>query len=236
MVKPLNNLNNLKRGSIRGVYKQWIYTSPLEYHKACDYLQKINFSIQDLNGEIECLNTITAKEIVYTISLVDWIIEAYRAIEKAVVVEIIKNFSYSKQSELEQATDFLKALRSYIVAHPLSTNRHKKFGFDGNFICIDIYSGKEATFKLLLGHKEYFYHLDYDGLKEKTYDESDNFFMCSYPQNDNGIKPLKRIGSKVELIYRVAELYIEALYEMDKYLSKRKKADLEDKIKQGGKN
>ena len=236
MIQPLDNLNNLKRGSVCGVYKRWIYQSSLDYNRVCDYLQKINYSIQDLNKEIGCLNAITAKEIIYTISLVDWIIEAYDEIKKRIKAEPIKDFIFSKQKEFEQATEYLKALRSYIVAHPLTTNRHKKFGLDGNFICIDISSNLGLLAMLLDNHREYFYHLDYEGIHEKTYDKSDNFYMRSYSKKDDEMQFSRNIGSKVELIYRVAELYIEALYELDKYLSKQKKANFESKIKQGGKN
>ena len=34
--------------------------------------------------------------------------------------------------------DYIKALRSFVVAHPLSTSRHSKYGLDGNYICVDI--------------------------------------------------------------------------------------------------
>lgn len=223
MIDTIRNLNDIRRGDKLGIFKRWIYKIPLDYHKVCDYLQKIHYSIQDLNSEIECLNNITAKEIIYIISLVDWVIESYNATIKAIKKEVIKGFTYSKQNELEKAEAYLKALRSFVVAHPLSTDRHKKFGFDGNFICIDICSSVGPLFALLNNHMEYFYHLDYDGLKEKTFDETDNIYLRSYSEKDDGMKFSRDIGSKVELIYKVAELYIDALYELDKYLAKQKK-------------
>lgn len=225
MIYKISNLNDIRRGNILGIFKRWIYKTPLDYHKTCDYLQKINYSIQDLNSEIECLSNITAKEIIYTISLVDWIIESYNETIKAIKIEVINGFAYSKQEELKKANAYLKALRSFVVAHPLSTDRHKEFGFDGNFICIDISSGNDPLFDLLHNHLEFFYHLDYDGMKEKAIDKSDNFYLRSYSEKDDGAKFSREIGSKVELIYRVAELYVDALYELDKYLSKQKKAN-----------
>lgn len=223
MIDKIRNLNDIRRGDKLGIYKKWIYKTSLDYHKVCDYLQKINYSIQDLNSEIECLSNITAKEIIYTISLVDWVIESYNATIKAIQTEVIKGFTYSKQDELEKARSYLKALRSFVVAHPLSTNRHKDFGFDGNFICIDISSGNGPLFDLLQNHLEYFYHLDYDGMKEKIIDKSDDFYLRSYSEKDDNMKFSREIGSKVELIYKVVELYVDALYELDKYLSKQKK-------------
>lgn len=236
MIQPIKNINNLKTGNNCGIYKQWIYKTSLDYHKACDYVKKISYSIQDLNREIDCLNDITAKELIYIISLVDWIKEAFGAIKRAIADEIIKDFTFTKQDELDYVTEYLKAVHSFIVAHPLTTDRHKKFGLDGNFICLDISSNLGHSAILLVNHMEYFYHLDFNGLKEKTYDESDNFYMISYSQKDDGMRYQRIIGSKVELIYKVAELYIEALYELDKYLSKQKRADFEGKIKRGGKS
>lgn len=225
MLNIIRNLNDIRRSDKLGIFKRWIYKTPLEYHKVCDFLQKINYSIQDLNSEIDCLNKLTAKEIIYIISLVDWIVESYNATIKAIKIEVIKGYVYSKQEELKKARAYLKALRSFVVAHPLSTNQHKDFGFDGNFICIDISAGNTRLFTLLHEHLEYFYHLDYDGMKEKTIDKSDNFYLRSYSEKDDGAKFSREIGSKVELIYRVAELYVDALYELDKYLSKQKKAN-----------
>lgn len=223
MIDKIRNLNDLRRGDVCGLYKRWIYKTPNTYHKVCDYLQKINYSIQDLNAEIECLSKISAKEIIYIISLVDWIIESFNAIKKALKEVIIKDFVYSKKAEIDKATAYLKALRSFVVAHPLSTNRHKEFGFDGNFICIDVTSNVGPLFVLLNNHMEYFYHLDYEGLKEKTYDETDDFYLRSYSEKDDGMKFSREIGSKISYLYRVADLYVDALYELDNYLSKQKK-------------
>ena len=223
MINKIRNLNDLRRGDVCGLYKRWIYKTPNTYHKVCDYLQKINYSIQDLNGEIECLSKISAKEIIYIISLVDWIIESFNAIKRGLKEVIVKDFVYLKSAEMDNATAYLKALRSFVVAHPLSTNRHKEFGFDGNFICIDITSSIGPLYVLLNNHLEYFYHLDYEGLKEKTFDETDDFYLRSYSEKDDGMRFSREIGSKIGYVYRVAELYVDAIYELDKYLAKQKK-------------
>ena len=225
MTDKIRKLNDIRRGNVCGIYKRWIYNSPNAYHKICDYMQKINYSIQDLNGEIESLSKISAKEVIYIISLVDWIIEAYNAIIKEIRLNVSEGYTYSKHLELDKANAYLKALRSFIVAHPLSTNRHKKFGFDGNFICIDISPSIGPLFALLNNHLEYFYHLDYDGMKEKTFDEADDFYLRSYSERDDGMQYSREIGSRIAHIYHVADLYVDALYELDKYLLKQKKAN-----------
>ena len=50
-VNPLRNLNDLNCGT----QKQWIWQRRDTYSKSCDYLQKINYCIQDLNHEIDAL-------------------------------------------------------------------------------------------------------------------------------------------------------------------------------------
>ena len=71
--------------NLRGVYKKWIWGDTYNYSRICDYIQKINYCIQDLNNEIEALAEPTMKEVVYVIVLVDWICEAillYRTISR----------------------------------------------------------------------------------------------------------------------------------------------------------
>lgn len=223
-MKKIKDLNDIRRDNVCGIYKHWIYKSNTVYHKICDYMQKINYSIQDLNTEIEIMEKVTAKDIVYIISLVDWIIESCNAIIKEIKPDILDNFNYSKQTELNTAKEFLKALRSFVIAHPLSTDRHEKYGFDGNFICIDISSSINPLL-LINNHLEFFYHLDYEGIKSKTFDKDDNFYLHSYSEKDDGMKYQRVIGSQIELIYNVAELYIDNLYELDNYLYKQKKVN-----------
>ena len=43
-IKNLNELN-------KGIDKQWVWENKDSYYRSCDYLQKINYCIQDLNRE-----------------------------------------------------------------------------------------------------------------------------------------------------------------------------------------
>lgn len=76
MYENLKNLNDLKRTNTRGIYKRWIYNFTDDFHLACDYLQKINYSIQDINSELNN-DELGMKEVVYIIALVDWIKDSY---------------------------------------------------------------------------------------------------------------------------------------------------------------
>lgn len=156
----LRNLNNLNRG----IHKRWIWVNKDNYYRSCDYLQKINYCIQDLNAEINNLNEPSMKDVVYIIALIDWICEAVGAISQILKLGVMNNYVYEKEDSILQSIQFFKAIRSFVVAHPLSTDRHKKYGFDGDMICVDIRRKTSAVTKLF-SHSSDWFHLDFDGLK-----------------------------------------------------------------------
>ena len=141
-VSELRNLNELNRG----IHKHWIWGSEDKFSLSCDYLQKINFSIQDLNSEICNLYKPTMKEVVYVIVLVDWICEAVDSIHRILRKEVSCFLNISKEEDIQKAEKYFKAIRSFVVAHPLNTDRHKTFGMDGDLICVDV---RNRTSKLV---------------------------------------------------------------------------------------
>lgn len=221
-VDKLQNLNDVRRFNSLGIFKRWIYTQCDDYHKVCDYMQKINYSIQDLNQQIDEITEIRLKDVVFIIVLVDWIIDSYSAIEKRIKSQIIHNFSYQKETELQNAKNYLKALRSFAVAHPLATNRHSKFGFDGDFICMDIGGNNSPIIHLYPNN--HFYFIDYNGIRAEKEINSD-FFLSAYSDKSDKMQYSKYIGCKCSDIFNVAKLYIDKLYALDKYLSKQKEKD-----------
>ena len=70
-IREIKNLNKLKYS----LHKQWIWGNKENFYLSQDYLQKINFSIQDLNKEIQYLSKPTMKDVIYVIVLIDWINE-----------------------------------------------------------------------------------------------------------------------------------------------------------------
>lgn len=220
--EKLQDLNDIRRVDSLGIFKRWIYTQRDDYHKVCDYMQKINYSIQDLNQQIDEITDIQLKDVLFIIVLVDWIIDSYNAIEKRIKPQIIQKFSYRKETEFQNAKNYLKALRSFVVAHPLTTNRHSKFGFDGDFICIDIGGNKSPIIHFY--PNDHFYFIDYNGIREEKVIESD-FFLRAYSDKKDKMQYSKYIGCKCCDIFNVAKLYIDKLYALDKYLSKQKKKD-----------
>ena len=99
-------------------------------------IQKLNWNIDDLNHLIDNINT--QKDIIYFIVLGDWIKEACTEIYK-LYEKYTNNFVYKENNSRKLANDKFKAIRSFIVAHPLNTSSHPNEGYNGSKKCIDIY-------------------------------------------------------------------------------------------------
>lgn len=217
-ISELNNLNVICRTEKRGIYKRCLLKDKQEYSKMCDYMQKINYCIQDLNTELHNTSQLDNKSIVYIITLVTWISEAMYGIRQLYRDDIIKGFAYEKEDELKKGYNYLRALRAFTVAHPLTTTEHAAYGMDGDLICIDI--RLPSPFLELLQDKCFSY-LDYDGYHKSKRVDSD-FYLYGYSKEIENMKYSVYIGCSLKDIYHVAELYIEKLYALDKYLSKQK--------------
>lgn len=215
-MEKIRNLNELRGG----VQKRWPLKDKNEYYKMCDYLQKINFCIQDLNYEIEQDKKYEMKEIVFIIIQAVWIQEALHCIIESFDKKVVEGFFYKDDDKVAKSAKYLNAIRSFVVAHPLTTNRHVFFGFDGNFICVDIRTKNRV---LPLIKDERFYHLDIEGI-HKQHCKTDSFYLYTYSQKDDEMKLFQYIGCSIEDIINVASLYVDKLYAFDKYLYKQKRS------------
>ena len=220
MAEEVIKLKTLSEINHSAIQKRWILKDKADFPKICDYLQKINYSIHDLNDEISCLPNMESKDVVYIISLIDWIIEAFVACKKAIREVVIENFIFSKQEELNKAYEYFKVLRSFVVAHPLSTNRHERYGFDGTFICIDI--AKWNNIRDIFYPERYYNHLSFNGLQKGVKDTTDDIVLRSYSSEEDNWRFSRSITCKMKDIYHVAELYVDEIQELNKYLSKQK--------------
>lgn len=204
----------------RGVDKHWIWGNSDKFSLSCDYLRKIDFCIQDLNREIPNLDIdITMKEVVYVIVLVDWICEAVDSLHKILRKEVIDFLNIHNSDEIEQAKQFFKAIRSFVVAHPLNTNRHEKYGMDGDLICVDIRSRNTMATKCCLRNSDWMF-LKLDGLHENAQDKESDFVLFVYSQKIDQMRYFKYIRADFSDLYYVAQLQIERLYTLDSQLSK----------------
>lgn len=209
----------------KGVDKHWVWKTKEDNYLANDCLRKIDYSVQELNKEIGADGFKSFKDVVYYISLTDWIIESLNTIQRCLRTDVVKGFVYDKNDEVRKACSYLKALRSFVVAHPLDTNKHENYGLDGNFICIDFRSKPTAIMKLI-NKSDRFYHLSIDGMEQFDISKhSDDVILLSYSKKKDGYQFFTYIGVNLDVIYSVSSKYIDKLYALDKYLGAIKKKD-----------
>ena len=196
-MEPLKNLNELHNG----LYKRWVWRDIESYWCGIDCVQKINFSIQDLNHEVTSLSERPMKEIVFVISLVDWICDALASILKLLRPDIAASFQYKNEESSKKAEGYFKAIRSFVVAHPLNTTRHKEYGLDGDMICIDIRS-KEYTLVSLLPNDRNRFHLGFDGLQQYAKDIPYDFILMFYSKKMDQMKYYKYMSASYSVCPR----------------------------------
>lgn len=214
-IKELRNLNEIGRVENRGIYKRWILSNPKDGFLIDAYMEKINYCIQDLNTEITFLSQLTNKSIVNIIALTTWISEAAYGIRSAYRKEVIKDFTYPLEDELQEGLEYLRAIRSFVVAHPLTTKEHKKYAMDGRLKCIDIRLEHPL---MSFRPNKFFASLDRSGYHPGVKLKSDFYLYGYYKEANSEESHTVYIGCSVADIYRVAELYIDKLYALDIFL------------------
>lgn len=222
IVKQLIDPNIDRVGS--GFHKKWIWKTKANYFLSCNYLQKINYSIQDYNYEISNCLMPSAKELIYLITLVDWIADSIYQLKLLLDEELLSEFSYNREDEVIKAHNYLKAIRSFVVAHPLSTSQHVEYGFDGKKMCVDIRNGSGLPTRPFT-KAERWYHLSLDGLIQTGKDMEFDLILLFYGQEKDDYEFYQYIGLNLEDLATVANTYISKLYAMDKYLSSLKRKD-----------
>lgn len=217
----ISNLNKL----YGGIDKQWIYSSKFDYSLVCDYLQKINYSIQDLNYEYENIKEAKAKEIIYIIVLSDWIKKSIREIKLSALKKC--NFDYQSPNceELENIRGYIESLRSYVVAHPLNTNKHSKYGLNGDFICVDIRMYNNKPKWVLAYRNEDSFHIGLNGIEPLKVEGDNVCYLFSYSNSKDEYKYVHWVSFDIEDIYNSVNKLINELYCLNSYLRKKKKRD-----------
>lgn len=219
-MEPIRDSNDLRNG----LYKRWVWRDMESYWRGMDCVQKINYSIQDLNHELDSLSDRPMKEVVFVISLVDWIREAYNSICKLLRPDVLTSFKYQNEAYAKKAKEYLKAIRSFVVAHPLNTNHHAEYGFDGDMICVDIKSQKDRL-ALMLPNTDQWLYIGIEGVQEYGKDIPHDFLLMFYSKKMDKMRFFKYMGASYSDLYEVARVYIDKLYALDKYLAKKKRAD-----------
>nr|WP_318686245.1 hypothetical protein [uncultured Acetatifactor sp.] len=168
-------------------------------------IQKLNWNIDDLNHLIDNINT--QKDIIYFIVLGDWIKEACTEIYK-LYEKYANNFVYKENYSRKLANDKFKAIRSFIVAHPLNTSSHPDEGYNGSKKCIDIYMHIPTIAKL-----------------SRLYDNPNADFFIAYYDD---LICYKYEGHMYSEIWDCAYYNIDRIEKFGKYLSKIRRKNLKD--------
>lgn len=108
-----------------------------------------------------------------------------------------------------------------MVEHPKRTNKHPKYEFDGGRICADV-----RTKSIMDGFpKAKLYRLYIEGIVETESVRDDDVVLVTYSEdsNEDGGLHFQRFCFDIEGVRDVAQLYIDALYELDRYVSRLRK-------------
>lgn len=208
----------LKHPSTEGFENKCFFQKGKGHEFVMDLVQKVCYTVTDLNNEIPKLESPTSKTIIYVITLVDWITNAVRLLGKTIPSDILKDFSYDKEADVKQAKDYISAIRSFAVAHPLETDRHSKYGFDGTSICVDI---RPMHNLLWMMQDQRRFHIALDGKHPCSNDVEDDYCFYVYSQDDD-YQSCYAMECNFFDLYIVAQLFLDKMSAMDQYLSNRR--------------
>lgn len=219
----VSDSETIRYPNANGILKSWILKDKCS-DLIGDVLQKINYSISDLNEEIKTY-TPSAKNVVYQIVLSMWILEGAESLLSIFRDDVVKNFTYDNQN-YDEASKYIKALRSFVVAHPLNTNRHKKYGFDGDFVCTDIYTNKKSA--LAFVKEDRLFKIDLEGVNNCNPENCDSdYFLKVYSKRKDNSNFYEIISCSFRDLYSSVNCLIDYIDALDKYLQKTKKRDFD---------
>lgn len=213
----IKDLNGLKRYNYLGLYKKGHCISGQKYSLACDYLEKINYSLQDISTELQ--KKPDRSVLICIIAYTCWIQESVNELKKCYKSNVFNNFSFN-DSVIKENDSFLKAIRSFVLAHPFVTTRHKNYGFDGTLRCVDIReNGQDITFPFVKDKDKFYIDVN----SKVTYNNQKvDYWLYIYNDNEYGNMFKQYIGISVDTICKVVNDYIDYLYALDKHMSKTK--------------
>lgn len=146
--------------------------------KDLDIIQRYNYCKSDFE-EVFHHDELTRGDIYRLILIISWVLEIYE-------------YLYPKRNISKQEEDivgYIKAIRSLVVAHPIKTDRHKKYGFDGTVICVDVIPKEELDFTTFLFTSKTMQkqakHLRFNEVKEYNENEKYDFALVTYNSCDN---------------------------------------------------
>lgn len=225
-IEPLKTTDGLGEGK-GGIWKKWPWKDPDHYELMSDLILKANYSIQDFNSTIKDGFSPNIKDTVFLVALATWIKDAYWQINYACLKEVIRaKFEFSRQNELTEARNYLEAVRSIVIAHPLNSTRHEEYGFgpEGR-ICIDV--RRKSLLDSYPGRV--IYRITPKGFEETDSVEDNEIALmtCRSTQAEIGKLHFEKCCLDMCDIRNSAQVYIDALYELDRHLGRLRKKDFE---------
>ena len=225
-IEPLKTTDGLGEGK-GGIWKKWPWKDPDHYELMSDLILKANYSIQDFNSTIKDGFSPNIKDTVFLVALATWIKDAYWQINYACLKEVIRaKFEFSRQNELTEARNYLEAVRSIVIAHPLNSTRHEEYGFgpEGR-ICIDV--RRKSLLDSYPGRA--IYRITPKGFEETDSVEDNEIALmtCHSTQAEIGKLHFEKCCLDMCDIRNSAQVYIDALYELDRHLGRLRKKDFE---------
>ena len=225
-IEPLKTTDGLGEGK-GGIWKKWPWKDPDHYELMSDLILKANYSIQDFNSTIKDGFSPNIKDTVFLVALATWIKDAYWQINYACLKEVIRaKFEFSRQNEFTEARNYLEAVRSIVIAHPLNSTRHEEYGFgpEGR-ICIDV--RRKSLLDSYPGSA--IYRITPKGFEETDSVEDNEIALmtCRSTQAEIGKLHFEKCCLDMCDIRNSAQVYIDALYELDRHLGRLRKKDFE---------
>lgn len=231
----MNELKVFSPEKMQGLNKDWVYSSKKQRMLSYEYRRKISWSIEDIRKCCEDVNS--RPNIIFIIAATCWIMDATehfisksdnkKSILSAVRRDVLDCFEYNKKDIFDRNKQYIKTLRSFVLAHPLDTTdkRHAKYKLDGKYIAVDIAGTcNSIQYKLMSKSKlgRYaFKHLSPDGMINEC-TESD-IFICSCSTDDEC--KMTWIGFSLNDVVNTINLCTDSLRELDKYLKTIKRQD-----------
>ncbi len=217
------NVDKMFIYNANGLDKKWIYKAQMQLNLSYDYIQKLNYDYEDYYEYKDIRNIKGRKDVFYLVLLATWIIDTCDLYGNLIHDCLMEGFVFSRTEELKKAKNYLKALRAICVAHQLQTNKHATYGFDGDFVCVDIgYPKKEMIFKAFNYQRVSKISLE-GSVSTDSIDDCD-FCLTGYSKKD-GAEFYKFIGFNKKDIDECVHLCKAKMQELDKYLRKKKKKD-----------
>ena len=205
--------------TFKGFYKKKTLKNKDDFNKLLNYFEKLKWTIEDFNEEFTLKEQWEHKDIVFVLTATAWIWDITKKITELYDPDILCEFEYKNKEIFESCNSYLRAIRSFTIAHPLGTTQCKKYGFDGDWICIDIRTSKSIDYFQF--NNEYIYHLNINGLEHK-YCKKDDIFLHAYSNKDGEYKYFRKIGMSSKDLIMITKIAIDKLVKLNTYLSQQK--------------